>query len=190
MPSYVTLAEVKKRLFGKVQWTTDETDENKMQESFGETLIGEAEAEIEMRLSNRYEVPFVTTEDGAFSELPDTTKNQLKAIILAESCKRILMMDFGRGSHTSGEEYLKSLTTDVDNRIDRLVEIRKDQFGHWRYPPLPGLKLAAHNEAADDGYAGRVLTTSDGYGSYPKLQINEPSETVFSTNPNLLDDLL
>jgi len=185
MGQYVTLAQVKQRVLGKVKFTTDETDENAMQESLAETILEEAEAEIEMRLSVRYSVPFVTEDDGAFAALPQTTQRQIQAIVFSECMKRILMTDFGRGSAASGEEYLEQVIKDAESRVARIIEIRDGQFNHFRYPPLPGLKLADHNSAADDGYAGRVLITSDGYGSYPVTQINEPSETVFSRNPNL-----
>lgn len=189
MPAYVTLEQLKQRLLGKVRFTTDEANENQLQESLATTLIEEAEAEIEMRLSVRYEVPFVTEDDSAFSELPQTTRLQIQAICLAEAIKRVLMTDFGRGSAAEGEKYFATVAKDSEARIERLIELRKDQFNHFRYPPLPELKLSGGNSAADDGYAGRVLSTSDGYGSYPVTQINEPSETVFSRNPTV-DDVL
>jgi hypothetical protein len=187
MTAYVTLAELKQRLLGKVRFTTDESDENKMQESLATAMIEEAEAEIEMRLSVRYEVPFVTIDGASFSNLPQTTQLQIKAIVLGESLKRVLGFDFGRGSASEGEKYLAFVEKDVNSRIERLIEIREGQFNHFRYPPLPGIKLAAHNSEGDDGYAGRVLTTSDGYGSYPSTQINEPSETVFSQHTTIAE---
>jgi hypothetical protein len=189
MPAYCTLADLKTRLMGKVRFTTDELDDNKMQESLATALIEEAEAEIEMRLSVRYEVPFVTESGADFSNLPQTTRLQIKAIALGEAVKRVLGFDFGRGSASEGDKYLAFAEKDVNSRIDRLIEIREGQFNHFRYPPLPGIKLAAHNSEGDDGYAGRVLTTSDGYGSYPSTQINEPSETVFSQHQSMADQL-
>lgn len=190
MPNYVTLDQVEKRLQGKVRFTTDEDDDNKMQESLALELIDEAEAEVEMRLSIRYEIPFQTTDGAAFDNLPTVTKNQIKAVVLSEAIKRVMMTDFGRGSVAGGEEYAKSAIKVAEETINRLIEIRDGQFNHFRYPPLPGLLLSAANEAADDGFAGRVLSTSDGYGSYAADQMNEPSETVFSRNPNNLEDLL
>lgn len=181
MPLYISLSDVKIRLIGKVKFTTDDTEENKMPESLLTRLIDEAEGEIEYRLSQRYEVPFQTTDALAFANLPARpTREQLRTLCELEAVRRVLQTDFGRGSYASGDEYAKGISEDIERRIDRLIATHDDTRARFKYPPLPGLMLAAHNQEGDDGFAGRVLVTGQGYGSYPQGQINSPGESIFN----------
>ena len=181
MPLYITTNDVKIRLIGKVKFTTDDTEENKMPESLLERLIDEAEGEIEYRLSQRYETPFVADDGSAFSTLPARpTREQLRTLCELEAVRRVLQTDFGRGSFASGDEYAKGVQEDIEKRIDRLTSTFDDTRARYKFPPLPGLRLAAHNQEADDGFGGRILVTTSGYGAYAAHQINSPSETVLN----------
>lgn len=181
MPIYITTDDVEKRLIGKVKFTDDDTEENKMPRSLLSELIDEAEAEIEFRLSQRYSVPFVTDAGLPFANLPARpTAEQLKTLIKLEAVRRVLQTDFGRGSFASGDEYAKGIQEDIEKRIDRLIATHDDTRARYKYPPLPDLQLAAHNMEADDGFGGRVLVTSAGYGAFASHQINNPSETLFN----------
>lgn len=181
MGLYIATNDVKIRLIGKVKFTTDDTEENKMPESLLERLIEEAEGEIEYRLSQRYDIPFVTDDGLAFANLPARpTREQLRTLCELEAVRRVLQTDFGRGSYASGDEYAKSMESDLEKRIDRLIATHDDTRSRYKFPPLPGLRLAAHNEMSDDGFGGRVLVTSAGYGAFAAHQINSPGETVFN----------
>ena len=180
MGQYITAAEVKERLLGKVRFATDDLDENAVSSGLLAQLIEESESEVELRLSVRYEAPFVGDNGEAFSTLPTHTQAQIKMLARIESCRRILGMDFGRGTPTEGAKYRESLDRDWETRLERLVEYREGQFGHFKYPPLPSLRLAAHNSESDDGYAGRILVTSDNPGNYAGVQMASPGETIWN----------
>jgi hypothetical protein len=180
MPLYITAAEVRERLLGKVRFTNDDTDENAVSSGFLEQLIEEAEGEVETRLSVRYEIPFVGENNEAFTDLPQTTRVQIKALCRMEAVRRILLHDFGRGTAAEGENYYKGLHQDYEDRLDRLIVLRDNSFNMFKYPPLPTLRLAAHNSEADDGYAGMILVTSDEYGGGAARQMPSPGETVWN----------
>jgi hypothetical protein len=179
MGNYIADQLVKDRLVGKIRFTSTAGDDNAMQNTLLARLVLEAEAEIEFRLSPRYASPFVTTTGGAYSALPNTTKMQLETMIIFESIDRVLKTDFGRGTAVAGGEYAEENRKDLEGRIARHLEIRDGQFNHWKFPPLPMLATAETN-AADDGFSGSVIVTSDNVGSYPKSRINDPGETVWS----------
>lgn len=181
MPIYIATTDVESRLIGKVKFTDDDTEENKMPRSLLSDLVDEAEAEIEFRLSQRYDVPFVTDDGLPFANLPARpTGEQLKTLIKLEAVRRVLQTDFGRGSFASGDEYAKGITEDIEKRIERLTATFKDEMARFKYPPLPGLRLAAHNMEADSGFAGQIYVTSSGYGAFAAHQQNSPGETVFN----------
>jgi len=71
MPLYITLEDVRLRLIGKVRFTTNPLDENKMSETLANRLIDEAEGQVELDLSPRYAAPFQTVSGTAFSNLPE-----------------------------------------------------------------------------------------------------------------------
>lgn len=178
MARYIDFEAVRVRLIGKVRFTEDETDENKMQIKLAKRLINEAEGSVEYDLSPRYYTPFQTESEGAFSSLPERpTKEYLRTLCELKSCIRILETDFGSGTAVDGEKYAASISKRYQKMVDQLLEKKGDNQLGWKYPPLTGLRLAYFNETADDGYAGAILTTSQGDGSYPMKQINDPSES-------------
>lgn len=182
MPLYIALADIEIRLIGKVKFTDDLTDENKMPRALALRLIDEAEGEIEYRLSQRYAIPFVSILDGTFASLPARpTSEQLRTLCELEAVRRILQTDFGKGSAASGDAYAKDVAEDIEKRIERLIGCLDEKTrGRYRFPPLPDLKLAAHNSMGDDGFAGQILVTGSGRGSYPAGEINNPAETFYN----------
>lgn len=181
MPIYITAQEVRSRLLGKVEFTDDIDNVNAMASGLLNDIIDEAEGEIETRLSVRYAIPFSPDAGGAFDGCPERpTKQQIKALCRMEAVKRVLMYDFGRGTAIAGKEYMEALNTDLEARLARLIEYREGQFGHFKYPPLPGLQLAPHNAEADDGFAGQVLVTSRLRGAYAQIQAPDPGQTFWS----------
>lgn len=181
MPMYISLADVEARLLGKVKFTDDVTEENKLSRTLLSQLIDEAEAEIESRLAQRYDTPFVTDDGDPFTSLPARpTGELLKTLCRLESVRRVLQTDFGKGSYASGDEYAKGVTEDIDKRIERLVKTKDGQMSRFEFPPLPGLRLAAHNTEGDDGFAGRIWVTGAGYGAFAAHQQNSPGETIFN----------
>lgn len=186
-PLYISLDDVRVRLIGKVRFTTDIEDENRMHEDLAKRLINEAEGQVELDLSPRYEAPFVAEIDDTYGSLPNRpTKEYIRTLCELQAVCRILETDFGRGTVADSEKYTEALHKRYDDMLKRQME--KIEEGSFRYklPPLPGLKLNYMNRAADDGFAGAVLTTSDGKGSYPAGQINDPSETFGNAS---LEDL-
>lgn len=189
MGQYILFEDVRLRLIGKVRFTEDDSDENKMQITLADRLINEAEGQVEQDLSPRYAAPFQTDSGASFDSLPDRpTKEILKTLCELKAVMRILETDFGTGTAVDGEKYIRRIEARYDKIInERLlakVDGAKDQR-QWAFPPLPGLKKNWFNTQADDGYAGMVLVTSQGDGAYPSKQINDPSETFWS---GMLDD--
>lgn len=181
MGLYCTRDDVRIRLQGKVRFTDDLDDENKMSFKLLDRLIAEAEGEVEHDLSPRYAAPFKTVAGEAFAKLPERpTKNILRLLSEIKSVLLILDTDFGRGTVVSGDEYGKRLNERYKETLDKIMAKKEEGWG-WKYPPLPGLMLNAHNTTADDGYAGAVLTTTvTGDGAFPARQINDPSEGFYN----------
>lgn len=190
MPNYIKLEEVRVRLIGKVKFTDDDADENKMQNALALRLINEAEGEVELDLSPRYAVPFVGSAGEAFAALPDRpTKETLRTLCELKACIRILETDFGSGTVVDASKYSESLQKRYEKILERLLAKKKYQgedTNAWAYPPLLGLGLAPHNAEGDDGFMGQILTTSQGDGAFPRTQINDPSENFWN---GALDDL-
>lgn len=189
MPLYITLEDVRLRLIGKVRFTTNPLDENKMPETLANRLIDEAEGQVELDLSPRYASPFQTVAGTAFSNLPERpTRNYLRTMCELMACVRILETDFGSGTVVDAEKYSEQLSKRYNKMVGFLLE-RKTHEGTealgFAKPPLTDLKLNYMNELADDGFMGQVLVTSSGDGSYPHKQINDPSENFWNGS---LDD--
>jgi hypothetical protein len=190
MPAYTTFDDVAVRLVGKVRFTEESDNENRMSKVLAERLIDEAEGQVELDLSPRYAAPFQTDEGGAFSTLPERpTKNILRTLCELMSCIRILETDFGSGTIVDSEKYTEKLRARYDSVVKDLLSKRMDggvEAQGFSKPPLPSLKLNYMNESADDGFMGSVLVSGQGDGSYPKTQINDPSENFWNGS---LDDL-
>jgi hypothetical protein len=182
MPNYHSKGDIEPRLRGKVRFTDDEADENKMHVRLLSKLQDEAEAQVEMDLSPRYEVPFQTVDGAAFEKLPTLTRTFIRTMCELQSIIRILETDFGRGSASDGSKYTDALQKRYDKMRDDALQKRKhagEETMQFARPPLPGIMLAAHNEG-DDGFLGEVMTSSRGDGDYPAKQIDDPSETFAS----------
>lgn len=189
MGQYITLDDVRPRLIGKVQFTTDPDDDNKMQEDLAEELIVEAEGDVEVDLSPRYRAPFQTDGGGAFSELPASpTQAAIKQLCKLKAAIRILETDFGSGSAVEGNKYKAGIEARYKEKVEQLLKKKMDGANPGQgyfYPPLPSLRLNYMNEKADDGYMGSVLVTGQGDGGYPAKQINDPSENFWN---GIIDD--
>lgn len=190
MPAYTSFQDVALRLVGKVRFTTDPIDENRMSEDLANRLIDEAEGQVELDLSPRYLAPFQTDHGDAFASLPDRpTKNILRTLCELMGCIRILETDFGAGTIVDAEKYIEKLRTRYESIVKDLLAKKMDggvEAQGYAKPPLPSLKLNYMNENADDGFMGSVLVSGQGDGSYPKTQINDPSENFWNGS---LDDL-
>lgn len=184
MGLYITFEDVRLRVVGKVRFTEDEEDEDKMSVKLANRLINEAEGRVEQDLSPRYAAPFSTDDGGAFRLLPERpTKEILRTLCELQSCIRILDTDFGKGGAVDGEKYSKNLKSAYDAMIkDMLVKKtdRGQEASGFAKPPLPGLKLNYMNQAADDGFAGSIQIASGSAAQGAATdQINSPSETFW-----------
>jgi phage gp36-like protein len=190
MPAYTTFEDVSVRLVGKVRFTTALDDENRMSVTLAERLIDEAEGQVELDLSPRYLAPFQTDDGDAFNTLPERpTRNILRTLCELMGCIRILETDFGAGTIVDAEKYIEKLRNRYESIVKDLLAKRMDggvESQGFAKPPLPSLKLNYMNENADDGFMGSVLISGQGDGSYPKTQINDPSENFWNGS---LDDL-
>lgn len=191
MGLYISLEDVRVRLIGKVRFTTDENDENRMHESLANRLINEAEGHVEYDLSPRYAAPFQTDAGGAFTGLPARpTKETVRTLCEVQAVIRILETDFGRGTVVEADKYVEKLQKRYDGMVERVMKKKTDggqEAQGWMYPPLPGLRLNYMNTEADDGYMGMVLSTSQGDGDYPRAQINDPSENFWNGTLDTID---
>lgn len=188
MGRYISLEDVRVRLIGKVKFTEDEQDENRMHVSLANRLILEAEAQVEMDLSPRYASPFQGINGEAFLKLPTNTREIIRTLCELKAVIRVLETDFGTGTAVDGDKYIRR----IEDRYNKIINERvlakvpgmEDQK-QWAIPPLQGLKLNWFNTQADDGYAGMVLVSGNAFGEGAARQINDPSETFWS---GVLDD--
>lgn len=181
MGLYITEEDVKVRLIGKVRFTEDEDDENKMPIVLLRRLINEAEGHVEYDLSPRYQTPFIHSDGRAFKFLPDRpTKETIRTMCELQAVIRVLETDFGRGTAVNGDEYAGKLRERYTMMMDRLLKYKDDLGTGWFYPPLPSLKLNYFNTESDDGYNGMVVNSSTGVGGYPADRINNPGENYWS----------
>ncbi len=183
MGLYISDNDIKPRVIGKVRFTDDDEDPNKVGPKLLRQLISEAESQAELDLSERYAAPWTTDSGAPFAQLPEhPTRRQLINLCILQAAIRILETDFGDGTAVDASKYVKTLRIRYKNIVEQLVAKRdqKNDTQQWRYPPLPSLKLGAHNELADDGCAGSVLSTSMGVGGYPAEQIDQPGATYWN----------
>lgn len=190
MGKYCRLEDVQARLRGKVRFTDNTNDEGRMLNSLANTLIAEAESQVEQDFSPRYMAPFQTTDGLPFNKLPDGTRLFIRTMAEIQSVLRILETDFGAGTAIDAEKYSKNIEKRYKKMLDENVLKKVDgkaDSRQWFFPPFPGLRKNYFNTEADDGYAGVVLVTSQfgDRGDYPSGQINDPSENFWSGH---LDD--
>lgn len=187
MGNYISTNDVQIRLVGKVEFTTDQTDGNKMQITLLNRLISEAEGQVEYDLSPRYSAPFQTAAGGPFRTLTDRPTNDIiRTLCELQAVMRVLETDFGRGSVVNSENYSERLEKRYAKMVGQLLKKKgkDDEQAGWYYPPLPNLLRSYFNTEADDGFGGQVLSTSSGLGAFPLERINDPAENFFNTSPD------
>lgn len=183
---YISDEDVKVRLVGKVRFTEDLDDENRMSITLLRRLINEAEGQVEMDLSPRYEIPFQTKEGTAFKFLPERpTKNVLRTLCEIQSVIMVLETDFGRGAITDASKYAEAFRTRYTRMIKDLLgkkNMNGEEQAGWgnAKPPLPGLKLSYMNMEADDGFGGQILSTNNCHSDYAAGQINDPGASFWA----------
>lgn len=186
---YISNEDVEIRLVGKVRFTDDRDDENKMPRELLKRLIREAEGQVERDLSPRYAAPFRHETANTWGDLPSTTRETLRTMCELAAVIRVLQTDFGKGTANNGDTYKKQLEKQYDGMVKRELAQRVAEddaavMGQWRYPPLESLLTHLVN-ATDTGMHGVILTTSRGEGDYPAKQITDPSENFFN---GVIDD--
>ena len=188
MGKYCSMEAVQTRLAGKVKFgkpgEPEDPDADRMSLSLLNTLIGEAESQLEIDLMDRYELPFQGLCGEAFSTLPDNTKTTLKNLAELISVIRVLETDFGRGTSANAEKYVTQLEKRYTTVVEKLMakqEENKNTSRQWKTGPLYGLKVSYNNQA-DNGFRGRVtnLTPTSPHGDFAAQQINSPGETVWN----------
>jgi hypothetical protein len=185
---YINTDDVVIRLIGKVEFTSDLNDVNRMQTTLLARLISESEGHVEYDLSPRYATPFTTIGGHPFKGfLRDRPTNDLiRTMCELQAVIRVLETDFGRGTVVDSDKYAERLEKRYEKMLERLLRRKGGNSGDiqtgWSYPPLPNLALSYFNTEADDGYSGQVLVTSSGLGSFPLTRINDPSENFFNAD--------
>jgi hypothetical protein len=187
---YIKFEDVRLRLVGKVRFTDDIDDENKMPKALAIRLIDEAEGQVEVDLSPRYAAPFVNSAaPNTFASIPDRpTKNIIRTLCELKAVIRILETDFGAGSSVDGAKYIKNIADRYKDIVNNNILAKpSDDFKgsrQWAFPPLPNLQKAYFNTEADDGYAGMgPLVTSDMGESMEIMEDKQsnPSEDFFNS---------
>lgn len=192
MGLYCRFEDVRLRVVGKVRFTEDPElagEGNKMPIALANRLILEAEGQVETDLSPRYMTPFQTTEGAAYSRLPvRPTQEVLRTLCEIQSVIRVLETDFGSGTVVDADKYCGKLKERYDATVKKLLETKDESYMNRFIPPLPGLRLAFHNEGGDDGFSGTIFhINSDNQADFASRRINNPSETYWNvTWDNLL----
>lgn len=178
MGLYINNQNVIDLLRGKVRFSDDSEDENIMTKRALNLLVAQAEGQVEMDLSVRYEMPFQGPSGQPFSTLQERpTKQYIRALCEIMSVLRVLETDFGRGAIDS-DDYVEKLQKRYDSMVEKLMKERPNTEGQnqFLHPPLPGLRKAYFNTEADDGFRGMIINTSDA-APYAQGQINDPAKT-------------
>lgn len=191
MSIYIRFEDVRLRVLGKIKFTDDPDEENKMPIQLARRLIDEAESDVEQDLSRRYAVPFQTVDGQPYQMLPQRpTRDYIRTLCEMKAVIRLLETDFGESSASDSSKYTEKLEKRYTAMKDKQLEEREyggeKQPGQWLYPPLPAIMLAFQNNQADDGYMGQVMHTSEGVGDFPSAQINDPSSNFWN---GTIDDL-
>lgn len=184
MGKYITNESVLIRLRNKVKTTTcPDQEPDRLPVALLTRLVLEAEGQVEMDLSERYESPFQAMDCSPFSALPDTTQNILRTLCELLGVIRVLETDFGKGSGINADAYTKISQDRYDKLIVKLLSRRSkdDPFTPFIYPPLPQLKTNYHMRQVDTGFYGYVARSDDGgHGGFPVKQINDPEQTFWN----------
>lgn len=190
MGLYINQAMVRIRLTNKVRFTDDaECNPDKMPIQLLQDLILQAEGEVEFDLSPRYMAPFQTDDGQPFKKLVDRpTKQVIRTLCVVRAVMKVLETDFGRGSATKGSTYYDDLSKSYENLLKKQIQTKEDSFNIFMYPPMPGLMLNYHNEEADTGFRGRVLTVNTDQDDYAERQINQPGRSFWNPDPKDFED--
>lgn len=190
-PIYTNYASVQVRLANKVQFQQDPNNlvDGELPNTLLNQLIVDAETAVEQELRSRYAIPFQSASKGTYAGLPDHTKRVIRMLCDMKAVQLVLKTDFGRGTHISGDAYLKDIKEEYELEMKRAlgrdIEGENDKIDRFRRtPPLDDLLLAATNRAADDGYHGMIINTDQdrcGAEEYAKHQINNPARSYVGT---------
>lgn len=194
MGRYISEADVKGRLTGKVKYTDDPNDGNALQNTLLRDWISQAESQVEIDFSPRYAAPFAADDGTPFSKFPQLAAKDgsyfqayhtIRRLCQILSVILVLESDFGRGSVATADKYIDKLEDRYKSIVeDKLLAKKKMPDGsetqQWQFPPLPHLQLNYHNNMADDGFMGQVLTTTQVEPQFPQFQINDPSENFWN----------
>lgn len=183
MGLYITREDIELTTKGKIRFTDDEKNEERMQYRLLDRLIDEAEADVELALSPRYAGPFQGPNGEPFPKIKvgvgRTAHNLIRMLCRYRCVQHILDTDFGRGSALDGEEFTRQYSREYKKLTEQLVDKRDGEGTGWKYPPLQGLKLAWHNAMADDGFQGMVMSTTED-SNFSAARINDPSENFWN----------
>lgn len=189
-PRYITLDQVKTRLYNKVNFlgatslinaNFAESDTNVgLTDDQLSDFINQAVSFVEFTLSPLYIVPFKTLTGGDYATLPDGTKDFLNNLFINRSCSLILQTEFAKDTGVKGKFFIKQLEEQwceyIDNRL-----LKRSPEGKYQYPPL--LELA-YNESQYDLSAPMSAPVSVSVGRYDALDyanrhINDPARRLF-----------
>lgn len=191
---YTRIQNVIELLRPKVRVDDTGQDENKMSLAMLKILIEQAEGDVELELARRYAVPLQTKDGKEFKLLPERpTKQVISTLCELKSIMRVMTTDFGKGTAVAGDKYYDGQKKIYDELMGKVTNLREHEgqktFGQWLYPPLPNLMVNYFNTEADDGFAGEILVTSQGYGAFPGEQINNPSQNFWNGTLDNATDL-
>lgn len=181
---YIDSSEVAEKLRGKVELTTDPEVTDHMMVSTFERLCDDAVSQVELDLSCRYHVPFMTTERKGYDALPDVTRNIIGMLVRLKATITILEDDFVMGSASDATKTTRPLYKRYDAILARVIGKQDDvetpgsaQGLNWKMPPLACLRPAAFN-TCDDGTMGQVFhsTALGNRTMYPASHVNSPGE--------------
>lgn len=158
--SYITAKDVEDRLTGKVRFTDDPNETDKMQRALLKRLTKEAEGRIERLLSRRYAAPFRGLNDESFDTLPSTTRETIRTMCELQTVIRVLGNDFGAGTVNDGSKYKQEQERLLKEMVDtEMAQRQEGSAAQWVNPPLESLKTSLVN-TTDDGRHGTAINTN------------------------------
>lgn len=186
MGQYISREDVELTVKGKIKFSNDPDDEDRMPYKLLDRLIDEAESDVELELSIRYLTPFVGQDGTPFAQLPKTTKRMIQLLTRMRVVMLLMDTDFGAGSALDGDNFTKGYIIQYNSMRKKAIAKVDNGWG-WSFPPLPNLRLQHGNSEADDGYKGMIMHTTEHKGAFPSAQINDPSQNFWNAHIDRID---
>lgn len=175
-PRYLSIAEVKPYLTGKVTFAAD-PNAGLPDDQFGE-LIAFGESALERDFSPYFKIPLQTTAGNGWLELPPATLALIKKCLINRACLQVLRQAFGSNTNVRGENYEDKYETEYAALKGTLFQQKPN--GVFLFPPAADLAVADNGINYNNVLPGARNVPLGGASqisalSYARTRLNNPA---------------